>query len=242
MKLRVELVLKPGSDVSVLKEALASEPRFLAHEVVPDLERTDGQHLGFGADAPSLVSLALETAAMVAPMIVALGVYDVLKNSIARVLVRNRAIAPTPISIADALAPEGAWLLDVFIAFGRTHRSNARDLRVLLQREGLSAFIDEDLVVGSEWALELPRLLAGAQIVVYLLGSDLDGLSYLKSEIAAGVKARETRNNKLLPFVISAPDEPLPMLPYGLDIIQASRWGPGREAEVAEIVLSVMNS
>ena len=237
MELRLDFVLRPGSNERALREALRCEPTLLANRVTPDITRTDGAHLGFGSEAASLATVVLNLAATVAPMVLALAIYDVLKNQVERLFVKGRRIAPTPAAIADALASPGAWLLDAFIAFGRVHRSNARELRALLQGGGLSAFIDEDLSVGREWARELPRLLAGARIVVYLLGSDLQGLSYLKSEIALGVKTRESHNNLLLPFVACAENEPMPALPYGLDIIQAARWIPGRESDVATLVV-----
>jgi hypothetical protein len=230
----VDIPLDPDASVEDLMEALREDPRVASTGAHVAITATRDGHKAFSGDVPNVITFAIAATAQVPATVLALWIYDCLKRHAQGIRSGNVATTFSRSNIEQALG--AAPPIDLFVAFGRPVREQARIVREEVSRLGWWTFMDEDLSVGSEWADELPRALGRARTIAYLLSPDLTILSYLKSVVSLGIKAREKSGTHLFPFVVRGTDGKLPALPYGLDIIQAATWDPCRPLETVKVL------
>ena len=229
----IDIPLDCDASVEDLMGALRDDPRAAGAHVAISATR-DG-HKAFSGEIPNIITIAIATAAVQVPATaLALWIYDCLKRHAQGIRLRNMA---TTFSRRNLELAFGAALpIDLFVAFGRPVRNQARTIRDQVGRHGWWAFMDEDLPVGSVHAVELPQAISRARAIAYLLPTDLANLSYLMSEIYLGIKAREEFGTYLFPFVIPFGGGRLPDLPYGLNVFQAVAWDPDHPLDTAELL------
>ncbi len=141
--------------------------------------------------------------------------------------------------------PRFRWLpgtVDVFVAYASPDRAQARALVAALRAQGLSPFIDEDLLPGDDWTLLLPEALRRARVVAVLVSERYNGAHYLRDEVVVAIRRlrAEPADRVVVPVLLGTPADLDGADPYGLSVFNYQVWSElgadGIAANLARVV------
>jgi hypothetical protein len=146
--------------------------------------------------------------------------------------------------------PRFRWLpaeIDVFLAHASGDKPRARELVSALQAEGLSTFIDEDLLAGDDWTLLLPEALHRSMVVVVMVSERYNGAHYLRDEVVVAIARlrKDPGSRVVVPLLLGSADDLLASDPYGLSVFNHLLWcdlGPVETAKRLALVARRMKA